>query len=129
MKVKNLLAILLALTFLVIPVSAEENDGLTQSRGMNLASGYLYDATQFTETYKLTYENGRFVNFYVENLGDVSVEITINGAGAKTLAPGQSGHISCAVIFLIPEYKFKAVPTPNGGNISIYYSIAQRDSI
>ena len=129
MKVKNLLAILLALTFLVIPVSAEENDDLIQPHDMSIASGYLYDATQFTETYKLTYENGRFVNFYVENLGDVSVEITINGAGAKTLAPGQSGQISCAVIFLIPEYKFKAVPTPNGGNISIYYSIAQRDSI
>ena len=30
MKVKNLLAILLALTFLVIPVSAEENDDLIQ---------------------------------------------------------------------------------------------------
>lgn len=128
MKVKNLLAFLLTLTFIVIPASAGSHDDLIQPYDMGIASGYLYDATQFTETYRLDRENGANVNFYVENLGNISVEITINGGVSKILAPGQSGHISYPVVFFVPEYKFKAVPTPNGGNISIYYSIAQRDS-
>ncbi|MFU1794921.1 hypothetical protein ACM1RC_13725 [Paenibacillus azoreducens] len=83
--------------------------------------------TEFQAKYPLKKSNGAKVNFWIKNTGKVSVKITINGDQKRTLAPGKSGHISAPVGSLSSEYKFKAVPTPNGGEISIDYRIAQRD--
>jgi hypothetical protein len=86
-----------------------------------------YSGTEFQATYPLKKSNGAKVNFWIKNTGNVSVRIIINGDQKRTLAPGKSGHISAPVGSLSSEYKFKAVPTPNGGKISIDYRIAQRD--
>nr|WP_202128604.1 hypothetical protein [Paenibacillus dendrobii] len=86
-----------------------------------------YSGTEFQATYPLKKSNGAKVNFWIKNTGNVSVRITINGDQKRTLAPGKNGHISAPVGFLSSEYKFKVVPTPNGGKISIDYRIAQRD--
>lgn len=86
-----------------------------------------YSGTEFQATYPFKKSNGAKVNFWIKNTGDVSVKVTINGGQKTTLAPGKSGHISAPVGFLSRNYKFKAVPTPNGGKISIDFRIAQRD--
>ncbi|AZH29196.1 MULTISPECIES: hypothetical protein [Paenibacillus] len=93
---------------------------------MNVSDGS-YSGTGFSTSYKLTSSNGKNVNFWVQNTGKVSVKITINGDHEKTLKKGESGHISASVGYFASEYKFKAVATPNGGDISIDYKIAQRD--
>ncbi|KOR76066.1 hypothetical protein [Paenibacillus solani] len=99
----------------------------TESSSKDYADKGSHTGTQFQATYPLKKSNGAKVNFWIKNTGDVSVKITINGKQKTTLAPGKSGHISAPVGFLSSNYKFKAVPTPNGGKISINFRIAQRD--
>lgn len=86
-----------------------------------------HSGTEFQATYSFKKSNGAKVNYWIKNTGEVSVKISINGDLKRTLAPGKSGHISVPVGSLSRKYKFKAVPTPNGGKISIDYRIAQRD--
>lgn len=108
----------------IIPVFAESTEGSSKDYAAKSGSN---SGTQFQATYPLKKSNGAKVNFWIKNTGDVSVRITINGDQKRTLAPGKSGHISAPVGSLSSEYKFKAVPTPNGGEISIDYRISQRD--
>ena len=108
----------------ISPAFAESTE--SSSKDYAAKSGSL-SGTEFQATYRLKKRNGAKVNFWIKNTGDVSVRITINGDQKKTIAPGKSGHISAPVGSLRSKYKFKAVPTPNGGKISIDYRIAQRD--
>ena len=85
-----------------------------------------YSGTQFQTSYKLSSANGKNVNFYVNNTGNVAVKITINGSYAKTIQPGEDDYITAPVGIFASNYTFKAVPSPNG-KISISYGIAQRD--
>ncbi len=127
MKVKNLLAILLALTFLVIPVSAEENDDLIQPHDMSIASGYLYDSTGFKQTYFLDHRNGPRLFMEVENLGTTEVVCSINGGVSRTIGPGDSATLWYLVLDAwIEEYEFRIVSYQ--GNMSVRYSIYQRDN-
>ncbi|APO42994.1 MULTISPECIES: hypothetical protein [Paenibacillus] len=100
--------------------------GVIQPYDMDVSSG-TYSGTGFSTSYKLSSANGKNVNFFIKNTGDVSVKITINGGSEATFAAGKSGHISAPVGVFASEYKFKASATPNGGDISIEYKIAQRD--
>ncbi|MNW29069.1 hypothetical protein D3C74_59130 [compost metagenome] len=100
--------------------------GVIQPYDMDVSSG-TYSGTGFSTSYKLSSANGKKVNFWIKNTGNVSVKITINGDSETTFAPGKSGHISASVGYFTSEYKFKASATPNGGDISIEYKIAQRD--
>ncbi|MEZ2659505.1 hypothetical protein ACBP89_15695 [Aneurinibacillus aneurinilyticus] len=109
----------------IIPAFAEPTKSLS-SKDYAAKSGS-YSGTEFQATYSLKKSNGANVNFWIKNTGNVSVKITINGGQKKTFAPGTNGHISAPVGIFSSNYKFKAVPTPNGGKISIDYSIAQRD--
>lgn len=108
----------------IIPTFAEPTK--SSSKDYTAKSGSS-SGTEFQATYPLKKSNGAKVNFWIKNNGKVSVRITINGDQIRTLAPGQSGHISAPVSSLSSKYKFKAVPTPNGGRIKIDYRIAQRD--
>ncbi|GGG14732.1 hypothetical protein GCM10010912_68940 [Paenibacillus albidus] len=109
----------------IIPAFAESTE--SSSKDYAAKSGSHSGTAGFSTTYKLSSANGKNVNFWIKNTGNVSVRITINGDQKRTLAPGKSGHISAPVGSLSSEYKFKAVPTPNGGDSSIDYRIAQRD--
>ncbi|MFE4713991.1 hypothetical protein ACFRAM_24410 [Paenibacillus sp. NPDC056722] len=108
----------------IIPAFAESTESSSKDYAAKSGSS---SGTEFQATYRLKKSNGEKVNFWIKNTGNVSVRITINGDQKRTLAPGKSGHISAPVGSLGSEYKFKAVPTPNGGDISIDYRIAQRD--
>lgn len=108
----------------IIPAFAESTESSSKDYAAKSGSS---SGTEFQATYPLKKSNGAKVNFWIKNTGNVSVRITINGDQKRTLAPGKSGHISAPVGSLSSEYKFKAVPTPNGGEISIDYRIAQRD--
>jgi hypothetical protein len=105
----------------IIPAFAESTESSSKDSGSHSGTA------GFSTTFKLSSANGKNVNFWIKNTGNVSVRITINGDQKRTLAPGKSGHISAPVGSLSSEYKFKAVPTPNGGDSSIDYRIAQRD--
>ena len=122
------MSIILSLSFANTNVTSdyETDDRLITPFDMEVASGK-YSGTEFQATYTLKKSNGTNVNFWVKNNGKVSVQITINGKEARTLAPGEQGHITATVGFFSSDYKFKAVPTPNGGTIDIDYKIAQRD--
>lgn len=109
----------------IIPAFAQSTE--SSSKDYAAQSGSHSGTSGFSTTIKLSSANGKKVNFWVKNTGNVSVRITINGEQGRTLAPGKSGHISAPVSFLISKYKFKAEPTPNGGDSSIDYRIAQRN--
>lgn len=122
-------------TNIAIPVNAQTNKALNVNRinddvivpyDMSVASGS-YSGTEFQAKYSLKSKNGSKVNFWISNNGNVDVKITINGSNARTLSPGENGHISASVGYFSSDYEFKAVPTPNGGNIKIDYNIAQRE--
>ncbi|BFH63465.1 hypothetical protein [Paenibacillus azoreducens] len=104
----------------------ETESGVIKPYDMDITKG-THSGGAFQATYKLSSANGKNVNFWVNNTGKVSVKLTINGGYEATFAPGKSGHISAPVGYFASEYNFKAVPTPNGGDISIEYKIAQRD--
>lgn len=108
----------------IIPASAESTESSSKNYTVDRGTS---TGTQFQATYPLKKSNGEKVNFWIKNTGNVSVKITINKDQKRTLAPGKSGHISAPVGSLSKKYKFEAVPTPNGGEISIDFRIAQRD--
>jgi len=122
--VSSALAVGLIAGTIIIPAFAESTESSSKDYAAKSGS---YSGTEFQATNPLKKSNGAKVNFFIKNTGDVSVRITINGDQKRTLAPGKSGHISAPVGSLSSKYKFKAVPTPNGGKISIDYRIAQRD--
>ena len=97
-----------------------------QLSGMDIAKGSV-TGSAFETTKSLTSKNGKIVNFWIQNNGTTSVAITINGKEKRTIEPGAQGHISADVGYISKDYKFKAVPVPNGGDIDIDYKIAQRD--
>ncbi|MFC3747111.1 hypothetical protein [Paenibacillus sp. GCM10012306] len=107
-----------------IPAFAESTKSSSKDYAAKSGSS---SGTEFQDSFPLKKSNGAKVNFWIKNTGNVSVRISINGDQKRTLAPGKSGHISAPVGSLSREYKFKAVPTPDGGDISIDYRIAQRD--
>ncbi len=97
-----------------------------QPYGIDLAEGGAA-GSEFETTKALTSKNGKTVNFWVQNNGTISVAITINGKGKRTIELGAQGHISADIGDISKAYKCKAVPVPNGGDIDIDYKIAQRD--
>lgn len=95
---------------------------------MDVASGKVIDATEYSGNYSLKSANGKNVNFWIKNNSSVEVKISINGKASDKFKPGESGHITASVGFLSSNYTFKAVPVSStGGRISIEYKIAQRD--
>ena len=94
---------------------------------MNIDSG-TYSGTQFNQSYALTSRNGKYLNFWVKNNGTNKITITIDGTNARTLAPGQQGHISKTLGILTQSHTCKAVSASNGGTVKIEFRVAQRDN-
>lgn len=108
----------------------EDNSSTITPFDMDVSSGSISSSTGFDNTWKLDSKNGKHVNFYIENTGNVNIKATINGNSERIFKPGDSGHISVEVsngILGAKEYRFKAVSESNGGTVKMDYIIAQRD--
>lgn len=97
-----------------------------------IATGNYDSNIEMIVSKKLNRDNGKYVNFYVENKGNISVVATINGEVPRTYAPGEKGHISLEVtqgwFGFDKDYEFKVESVKDGGSVNIYYEIAQRNS-
>lgn len=82
--------------------------------------------TVFETAQSLAIDHGSTVNFWIRNHGADPVEITIDGAGARAIAPGGEGHISADVDFFRRAYVFSAHSMIEGSPLDIDYKIAQR---
>lgn len=111
-------------------ISEAPDSAVTNSRGKKLGYGD-YCGSSYESSWKRNKINGDILNFYVNNKGTTSVIITINGENARTLEPGEAGHISAEVNDLLnlgKWYTVKCVPAISGADINITYAVAQRDS-
>lgn len=138
----TLLVATLASTMVVIPSLATEVKEVKEPielvesveimpRDMPVADGTIYDKSGLDIDKKLNKANGKYVNFYIENIGPNPVTATINGQEERTFQVGEKGHIYVEVtqgIFGDKNYNFKAVPAKNGGTVHINYIIYQRDT-
>ncbi len=124
---------LVATTVLTTPIFDQkyngnliDNESIVVPYGMDISDG-MYSGTQFSANYTLNKDNGKKVNFYVENNASEPVIIEINGSNSRTLKSGESGHISASVTGKAQKFTFKARAGVNGGKINISYIIKQRD--
>ena len=95
-------------------------------RDLDVDSGS-YSGADYDDTFYLSKNNGKTVNFWIRNKGSVNVVISINGENERTIKPGKSGHITADVTDTNQSFYFNAkssASTP--GDISIDYRIAQR---
>ena len=94
-------------------------------------SGWITSNIGLERSWTLNQSNGKYANLYVENNGSNSIVATINGQNERIFQAGEKGGIYLEVTQAIfggdQPYEFKVVPGTNGGAISIYYEIAQRD--
>lgn len=108
------------------------NEDNTVTNETDTVSTGLYVSDVFESDYTLDEKDGKYVNFYIENRGDIAVLATINGEKERIFNPNDKGHIYVKVNNSIfgksKEYTFRAVSEPVGAEIKIYYIIAQRDS-
>ncbi len=108
------------------------NEDNTVTNETDTVSTGLYVSDVFESDYTLDEKDGKYVNFYIENRGDIAVLATINGEEERIFNPNDKGHIYVKVNNSIfgksKEYTFRAVSEPVGAEIKIYYIIAQRDS-
>ena len=141
-KLSALLAAAMVSATVAVPAAAEKTEPVTapvgmadaieiMPREMPVANGEINDKSGLDISKTLNKNNGKYVNFYVENLGSNPVQITINDENERILEAGEKGHISMEVtqgIFGADKtYKFKAVAGKNGGTVHINYVIYQRD--
>ena len=97
-------------------------------RDYDVSSGSEENIVELNRPHTLDKKRGKYINFWIRNTGHNDIAITINGKAERIISPGEQGHTYIEAGFFKKEYIFKAVPTPNGGRISLDYSIAQRDS-
>lgn len=108
-----------------------ENGSFDNSNGgivlynMEIEDGY--HSGGYSDTFSLTSKNGEYVNFWIKNTGDHSIDIQINKGSSRTIKPGKSGHVYAEVGYFTSKYTFKAYPTTSG-KIKFDYRIAQRDN-
>lgn len=109
------------------PTEQRQTNDMVRSK--DISKGSYSDSQTFLQSHKLYRNNGKYVNFWIDNTGDRSVTITIDGEGAKEIAAGENGHISAKVGMLAKYCDFMAVPSDgNGGTITFDYRIKQRDN-
>lgn len=94
-------------------------------RDLDVDSGS-YSGADYDDTFYLSKNNGKTVNFWIRNKGSVNVVISINGENERTIKSGKSGHITADVTGTNQRFDFNAkssASTP--GHISIDFRIAQ----
>ncbi len=109
------------------PTKQEQTNDMVHSK--DISKGSYSDDDTFSQLHKLYRNNGEYVNFWIDNTGDKSITITIDGEGARVIKPGKNGHISAKVGKVTRIYEFMAVPSDgNGGTITFDYRIVQREN-
>lgn len=94
-------------------------------RDLDVDSGS-YSGADYDDTFYLSKNNGKTVNFWIRNKGSVNVVISINGENERTIKPGRSGHITADVTGTNQSFYFNAKPSASTpGHISIDFRIAQ----
>ena len=128
-----------ALSPLTWELSSEDNKCLQNPKdditikepagNMGIASGSYYGTSFGTYEYSLNKANGEYVIFWAKNTGKVDIIISINEYSKElTLYPNEEGFISEKFSRDEQNFTFKAVPTPNGGDIGIDYKIKQSNT-
>ena len=129
-KITLLFLTIITVFFNSYMIFANEDNTITNET--DTVSTGLYVSDVFESDYTLDEKDGKYVNFYIENRGDIAVLATINGEEERIFNPNDKGHIYVKVNNSIfgksKEYTFRAVSEPVGAEIKIYYIIAQRDS-
>lgn len=90
-----------------------------------LSEGMHRSNVQFQFQGELENQNGEWASYWIKNNGKVAVQMMIDGWRGRTLQPEENGWISIKLTDLKKETSFKAVPTPNGGELDIEYKIIQ----
>lgn len=83
--------------------------------------------TIFETNYSLENIYGNKVNFWIQNNGQTSVSISINGQNARLIPPAGQGNVTAQVGAVKSQYSFQAVSVPGGQRINIQYKIAQKN--
>lgn len=100
--------------------------------GTLIDSGDLNNITGLNTTCKLSVDEGKYVNLYVENKGANDVVATINGSGSRTFKPGEKGCIYAELTQGSDdggtECVFKVVTGKDGGEVNISYEITQGET-
>lgn len=109
--------------------SSHNGENITSVDDMGVSSGSYHGISFGTVEYALNKENGEYVIFWVKNTGEVDVRISINEYSKElTLHPNEEGFVSEEFSKDEQNFTFKAVPTLNGGDISIDYRIKQSNT-
>ena len=108
------------------PTPPTEQEQANEVRSKEIFTGSFSEDDTFLQPHELYRNNGAYVNFWIDNTGDKSVTITIDGKGARVIEPGKNGHISAKVDKKTRYYKFMATPSSDsGGTITFDYRIKQ----
>ena len=114
-------------TATIAPTEQEQANDMVRLKEIFSGSYSADDTFRYKGT--LYQNNGKYINFWIDNTGDKSITITIDGKGAREIEPGKNGHISAKVGMLARDYEFMATPTSDsGGTITFDYRIKQRDT-
>ncbi len=136
MQYKKMIVAVLSMGMMVLSAcgNTEQTEAPTEQaqtsevRSKEIFSGSYSDDDTFLQSYKLSKDNGNYVNFWIDNTGERSVTIRIDEKGDTEIKAGESGHISAKVGGLKKYYDFMAVPSDgNGGTITFEYDIKQTD--
>lgn len=94
-------------------------------------SGTMSSACGLSTTYTLNSKNGKYVIFYVRNLCEQPIRISItsiNYKNSKILEKGKSDYIYTQLPYFFSK-KIKCNSNPaNGGKIKFYFEIIQGDN-
>ena len=146
-KLGALLAAVMVSTMVAVPACAETGGNVHSSevvasaeimpRDKPVADGTINDPSGYEFEDDLDRDDGKYVNFYVENLGNnpIVASIYIDGSDdpseERTFQPGETGHIFVEVtqgfLGFNKDYKFTLVPGANGGTVYASSIIYQRD--
>lgn len=101
----------------------------TSVEDVGISSGSYHGISFGPAEYALSKTNGKYVIFWAKNTGKVDIRISINDYSKElTLQPNEEGFVSEEFSKDEQNFTFKAVPTPNGGDISIDYEIKQSNT-
>ncbi|WP_462274413.1 hypothetical protein [Filifactor alocis] len=109
----------------VLSEGTSVDNEIVSVRDLDVDSGS-YSGADYDDTFYLSKNNGKTVNFWIRNKGSVNVVISINGENERTIKPGRSGHITADVTGTNQSFYFNAKPSASTpGHISIDFRIAQ----
>ena len=99
---------------------------------MCATSGNSYSTTGFESNRTLYSENGKYVYFYIENIGEAAFSASINGESEHIFEPNDKGYVRAKVndnlLSSGKEYTFKVASIEKswGKKVGISYMIGQK---